>query len=346
MGNSVMKPRSFALCIAFVVLEYGATAHHGAVAIYNREAPVTIRGTITRYEWRNPHVYLYVEENTGSAEPPIWEIEGPPPAILRRFGWTDDTVGVGDMVTVDGFSGRAVDRRIALMQSLTKADGTVLNTQLLRMMTSLPRVDAAVALTQATSIGGTWTTSLDMNLIGRFQLPTPPQVALTEKGQLALANSGEAADAPAVNCVPMSAPMLMLTPDIKSIEVRPNVVMIRGEFDASERTVYLDVDSHDGAAESVQGHSIGRWDGGTLIIDTTQFAPRRTGGGLPSGSRKHLVERLALTNDRSHLTYEFNLEDPEYLASPLSGAIQWAFRPDLDYQRLPCDLDNARRFLQ
>jgi hypothetical protein len=70
------------------------------------------------------------------------------------------------------------------------------------------------------------------------------------------------------------------------------------------------------------------------------------GVGLPSGSDKHLVERLELNAERTHLTYSFELEDPEYLDKPIKvGGMQWVYRPDLEFEELPCDLDNARRFV-
>ncbi len=94
------------------------------------------------------------------------------------------------------------------------------------------------------------------------------------------------------------------------------------------------------------GHSIGRWDGGTLVVDTARFTPHRlgNGAGLPSGAGKHLVERFAL-NAEGGLTYSFELEDPEYLKERVTGTSQWLYRPDVEYVATPCDRDNARRFL-
>jgi len=42
--------------------------------------------------------------------------------------------------------------------------------------------------------------------------------------------------------------------------------------------------------------------------------------------------------------YEFELTDPEFLAEPVTGGIEWAYRPDLEFTRDPCELDNARQF--
>jgi hypothetical protein len=58
------------------------------------------------------------------------------------------------------------------------------------------------------------------------------------------------------------------------------------------------------------------------------------------------VERLALHEDGSGVTYSYELEDPEYLAAPVTGSVEWQYRPDLDYHAVACDLDNARRFVE
>lgn len=84
------------------------------------------------------------------------------------------------------------------------------------------------------------------------------------------------------------------------------------------------------------------------MIDTTHCAEHRDGNalGLPSGLRKHLVERFSLTADRRHLRYEFVLEDPDYLTAPVSQSIQWDYQPALKPSGVSCDVGAASRFLK
>ena len=58
------------------------------------------------------------------------------------------------------------------------------------------------------------------------------------------------------------------------------------------------------------------------------------------------VEWLELNENGFGLTYRFELDDPEFLAAPLAGVVQWTYRPDLTYEAVPCDAENARRFLE
>jgi hypothetical protein len=141
----------------------------------------------------------------------------------------------------------------------------------------------------------------------------------------------------------------MLYPVASVVEVAKDVVRFHVDWMASERVVYLDGRGHPAnGAPSLQGHSIGHWEGGTLVVDTVQFAEHKQGNSmnLPSGPRKHLVERFTLSEDRKHVRYATVLEDPDYLTAPVSYESEWDYRPDLTPSGLKCDLDVARRFLK
>ena len=99
---------------------------------------------------------------------------------------------------------------------------------------------------------------------------------------------------------------------------------------------------------SVQGHSVGRWDGATLVVETTDFAPHAAGLGftLPSSPNKRLIERLTLDADGKGLAYAFELADPEMLTAPITGGGRWIYRPDVEFAPLACNLQNARRFME
>ena len=99
---------------------------------------------------------------------------------------------------------------------------------------------------------------------------------------------------------------------------------------------------------SLLGHSIGRWEGKTLVIDTIGFPADSSGLSLnvPAGPRKHLVERLTLTEDRTRLRYEATIEDPDFLTAPATLTQQWDHRPDLEFSQDDgkCDQNAAERY--
>ena len=84
---------------------------------------ISVSGVVTRYDWANPHVYIYLESNAADAAGQVWEVEGAAPTMMRRRGWDVDTLAVGDTITVEGNPGRSGQPIIRLI-ALTNDDGT------------------------------------------------------------------------------------------------------------------------------------------------------------------------------------------------------------------------------
>jgi len=325
----------FVLCSPF------ANAHHSP-AIYDMTSVIAIQGKLVRYEWSSPHVYFWVEETKENGETVTWEVSGASPGILRRFGWTKDAVKVGDQLAINVNPGRDADRRVASMVSLKTGDSPELGSP-----AAAARHDGQAIHERPSSIAGTWGTVMDAKAVMPFMAPAA-FLPLTDEGRTAVAAFVDAVDNPGIQCVPLPPPAMMLIADIKQVEVREDAVTIRGEFQGTTRTIHLDADSHEGATESVLGHSIGHWEGGALAIDTTHFLPHRSGnaGALPSGTQKHLTERIRLSDDGARLLYEYTVEDPEYLTKPHTGRIEALYQPAVTYEGLPCNPESARRFLR
>ncbi len=99
-----------------------ALAHHSFAAEFDRQKPVTLKGTVTKVEWQNPHtrVYLNVRNELGMTS--NWELELSSPNALMRVGWNRHSVQIGDKVTVNGF--RAKDgSSLANVSTMLAADG-------------------------------------------------------------------------------------------------------------------------------------------------------------------------------------------------------------------------------
>ena len=117
---------------------------------------------------------------------------------------------------------------------------------------------------------------------------------------------------------------------------------------SNARVVHFDATVTLRISRRLQGHSIGRWEGDTLVVDTVGFLPHEEGigFGLPSSGRKHLVERFKLDADRRHLDYDVTVEDPAYLKEAVHHSVQWEYSPDLEPSGVKCDLEIARRYLR
>src|SRR5215471_12988328 len=77
-------------------------AHHSFAAEYDSNKPVTLKGTISKVEWTNPHARFYVDVKDDNGKVITWNLELASPNVLVRNGWGRNTLKVGDQVTVNG----------------------------------------------------------------------------------------------------------------------------------------------------------------------------------------------------------------------------------------------------
>jgi hypothetical protein len=325
----------FALLTAAV-----ATAHHSS-ARFESEATLQLEGIVTRFEWANPHVYIYLDvwSDSGQAE---WEIEGYSPSTMSSVGWSDRTLDVGERIEITARPARGTDAPMALLWSVKRSDEVLFD-----LVSAFSAASQLQSSGKTDALDGTWVTVFDSAVFGSFAAPEAG-MALTGKGLQAVESFQEETMLPGKDCIAITAPSFMLVPDTKQIEVGDRRIIIRSQYEGVERIVHMDIDSHDRVPFTPQGHSIGRWDGPDLIVDTARFSDHRIGNafGLPSGSEKRLQERFSLNADGRSLTYGFELSDPEYLDEPQAGELQWGYRPDLNFDAEECQLANARRFLE
>ncbi len=116
--------------VALVVILLGnaAWAHHNMTALYDLNDRVTLNGTFTKVDWRNPHIYLTVEVKSAEGKVEAWQIEGPPPSFfrLRDIGKADFEGAIGKAVTAE--ASRARDKSAAgLMRIITLPGGKVVS---------------------------------------------------------------------------------------------------------------------------------------------------------------------------------------------------------------------------
>jgi hypothetical protein len=78
-------------------------AHHSFAAEFDATKQVTLAGAVTKLEWMNPHIWLYLDVKDGPGALQHWQCEGGAPNTLTRNGWGRDSLKSGDQVTVEGF---------------------------------------------------------------------------------------------------------------------------------------------------------------------------------------------------------------------------------------------------
>jgi hypothetical protein len=117
-----MKKLVCAAAVAIVLAGVSLSAHHSFSAEFDINKPITLLGTVTKVEWVNPHVYVYLDVKDASGKVTPWSLSSLGPAAARRAGVTRANFGLGQTVTIMGY--RAKDSsNFAFMRKMTFADG-------------------------------------------------------------------------------------------------------------------------------------------------------------------------------------------------------------------------------
>ncbi len=326
-------------------------AHHSDSGM-DVNTVVTIDGTITEFSWRNPHIYFVVETQDGNGAPVEWTVQMAGIRSISRMGWSADILKPGDRVTIDLHPARD-GRPYGLFDAGAK-EGVPLPTSY-DPETGELRFAAPVATGSSTTLEGRWMAdgSKVPSYVDGYAGYTQTHLKLNEKAAAAQAAYNMfSTENPETACLGRPTPAIIFYSDLFPIEIEfdeaNQVIYIRGQFFDEVRTVYMDGREHPSADTQFHlGHSIGRWEGETLVVDTRNFTENRSPyqNGIPSGLQKHVVERYRLAEDGTRITVDFTLEDPEYLLEPLTDSRELLSRPDADMSPFNCDAESTRRFL-
>ena len=82
------------------------SAHHSFAIFFGGDKTVEVSGTVTEFNFANPHGVIAIDTKDASGKAAIWKAETNSPSILRRRGWTKDSLKVGDKITMDGWPAR------------------------------------------------------------------------------------------------------------------------------------------------------------------------------------------------------------------------------------------------
>lgn len=325
-----------------------ASAHHSR-ANFDMDAEIDFTGTIKEFAWRNPHAYLVVEGPDASGQTVDYTFEMNSTPVMMRYGWTPESVAVGDRVTVRGNPDRDTAKRFAYTAVVVTEDG--------RELWSWG--EGAIQAPQApvppsTDFAGAWTFAPagGFNPLG---LDRPDDVL--RETTLPINDAGRAMQAafdpnddPTLNCAPPTLPGIASAPYPHRItRLDEDTLEIAYEIDNARRTVHLNQTEHPADLEpSALGHSIGRYNAdGSLTIDTVGFLPATWGHdqAVDSSDQKHVVEHLELLDGGARYQTTFTVTDPAVLTAPYERVVTYRQFGAYQLQDYTCEVDIARRHL-
>jgi hypothetical protein len=302
--------------------------------MFDTSQEILIEGRVARFDWVNPHMYLIVETKGPDGQPALVEGEGLGITQALVDGLDREALKPGTPVVMRANPNRGGWGKQVRIMDVTTQDGEIHPFYSANRRTRV--------LTPAESLEGHW---------------APARAALGAAfGAMAgwpVTPEGRAAQAKLIAdglCYVEPTPVLSILDELRTIELGDDEVVMRFDNtgDHVVRTVHMDAAHPANVQPSLHGHSIGRWEGETLAIDTIAFEPNPSGIGLnvPASPSKHTVERLTLGADRTRLRYEVTVEDPVYLAGPATLTQQWDHRPDLEFSQNTgaCDPEVADRY--
>ncbi len=323
-----------------------AQAHHSFGYHFDGDAVVNISGTVKEFKFINPHAQVLVDVTDENGQIETWTCEFRGANGLARTGWREDTFQPGQAVEISGFAARRRDSE-CYFEYAVMADGS--------RITHADPLGGDLYAESATAVASTAVVSGDIpNFTGVWgqagmaasgtgtagmgaaagmapamgrgpTLGGPNRFAyvLSEAGQVALEAYDPIVDDPSIHCKPPSLTRLWGTGNPTEIRQEDDLFVIHHEWLDVIREVHLGLSEHpEGISDRVMGHSIGWYEGSTLVVDTVAYEPSVLFQfpGLPTSNQLHTVERLTLSDDGRTFDISWTAEDSEYFTEELSGS--------------------------
>jgi hypothetical protein len=361
-----------ALAAAILAATAPVLAHHG-FGLFQMGIDAEWSGTLTKMELVNPHSYMYFDRVDDSGQTISMRCEMRAATLIRRMGWSTEMFVTGAHVELKGHPHRD-DPSACYIEEFTLDDGpTVSRNQMLSSNTPVDTSARPLTLPSGEpNISGDWAVEQAILTIppsgGNGSLvPVSFQDAFA-KGEITLEEirarnpavqpravytpAGQAAadafrtwsveDNPRLSCQPTSIvfdwtfdwPVNRIT-QTTTPEGESVIDMDYGLFSFSRR-IHMGMDSHPANSEpSYSGHSIGHWEGDTLVVETLGFAAGVLAPPTRSSEQLHVVERFRMDPATFTLRREYSATDPVYLVEPYVGA-DVVLLSDVPYEKHPC----------
>jgi hypothetical protein len=313
---------------ALFLLATTSSAHHGSAGQFDHSKTIEVTGVVKKIRFVNPHSYVYFDVTNDQGEIEEWRCEMRAASVLKRSGWSEDMFDAGTVIDIVGNPARR-EPHGCYVDTLALNEGESIEryAQLEGAEKSLVERERLLP-NGIPNLAGNWAAPqrLLTGIAGRGMGPGGPGMGpprgrsypQTEAG-IAASTGHEDEDNPRFHCMATNIFQdWTFDQHINRIEQDKDSITLTYGFMDIVRTIHLNMDSHPvGIEPSRAGHSIGRWEGETLVVDTVGFAEGYLDGrnGVKHSDQLHVVERFTLSEDGKTLTRSYVGEDPLYLTA-------------------------------
>ncbi len=317
-----------------------ALAHHSVGAFFDASTTLQLEGEITEVSWRNPHILFEFRDSDGEQ----WTLETHSLSIMRRLDAVEPFVAPGDRVRVAGWPSRRGRGMFVNNMLLPGGEEFVFRFQPVpadliwsdRMWGTTERWFAQSGDESANELGifRTWSSTLHDGAFTSFWRSDYP---LTAAGHAFRDNFDPAGDDPLLNCGLKGMPGIMSNPYPLAFHDRGDTIEIQIEEYDSLRTVHMNPATTPEPEYSIHGHSTGRWEGDTLVVETTHVNwGHLNGRGVPLSDGVHLLERFTVTDNGGRLDYSMTITDDATFTEPVVLSKFWVYLPDVSVEPYEC----------
>jgi len=287
-----------------------AIAHHSRA--YFGDQTETIAGELVGLSWRNPHVGLDVRVVNEAGEAEVWTVESNSVYNLQRYGIDRARFEIGMALGISGRTSPVEPRRM-LMTGMVFPDGERVSLE--RRTPPEGYVDRVVdAAAENKGIFRVWS----MPAADRAAIQGQVRALPFSDTALAARRAWNPLDNPALRCESEGMPRIMLNPHPFEFVDRGDTIALRTELYDIERVIHMNVAAPPvGAPASRLGYSVGRWEDGALVVETSRIDwPWFDNAGTPQSSAVEIVERYSLSDDQTRLDFELTVNDSMTFTAP------------------------------
>jgi hypothetical protein len=362
--------RSAVATAAFCTLSAPAFAHHG-FGLFQLDIKKEWEGTLTKMNLVNPHSYMELDVVEADGNVLHMRCEMRAATLIRRSGWSTDMFKVGAHVKIEGNPHRD-DPEACYIENFTLDNSITMNRNDQISLNQVDTSDRPLRLDDGQlNLNGDWAVEqlvltvppsggngsmipksmspdfaagkITMDDVRATQ-PPRPQVVYTEAGKAAADafNGRSPEDNPWFACKPTSF-IRDWTADWPINQFRhyttaegEKVIDITYGLYNFDRRIHIGMTEHPAnITPGYAGHSIGNWEGDTLVVDTIGFTPGVLTPPTRSSDQLHIVERFTLDTDKLALKREYSVTDPVYLAAPYES-YDVMYLSDVPFERQTC----------